>query len=373
MDSLPTPQESSPMNLTKWGYRHAQPSRAKIPLRTAPSPVYHPAVKAAALGILCLLCSFLTPPSAHATPQYSLLLIDSQEGEPYKTFREELHRELAALGFEAGKNLSITSHSIGNKEGRAHSIWGIIEKDKSYNAVVLNGTVACTAFKKIAEESSGREFIFASVTDPVGLGLIQSFNALPSGNFTGVAYPVPVRERLRIIKKVFPNAHTLGLIDSDMPQSTQYRRWLNNALTDAEFKGISLLIRTVPFVGGEGGTIRMAMLAQKHVEELDPHVDIFLSPNDQMGISEAFSRMVDAKASHPLIGLTREDVEKGWGATMSVAPDQHEHARYAAAMIARVFQGTSVKDILPIWPQGHEVFFNSERARKFGISTTPPN
>ena len=165
--------------------------------------------------------------------QFKLLIIDSQKGEPYKTVRESMLSELSKFGYKEGKNLIVKYHSIGNFEGRAINIWKKIESKKNYDVVFVNGTIAVKALKKVALDDSNK-FVFAAVTDPVGVGVIDDFQNPPKYNFTGVCYPVKVEERLRFIKKVLPHVNKIALIYADMPQSDSYKKWVERG--DARVK-----------------------------------------------------------------------------------------------------------------------------------------
>ncbi len=299
---------------------------------------------------------------------YHLLLIDAQAQEPYTTFRKELYAALAARGYKEGQNLQITYYTLGNFEGRAQNIWRIVEKHKKYDAICISGTITGIAFKKIAEESPGFEFIFGCITDPVGLGLIDNFSTPPKGSFTGVAYPVKPQARFRFLKKVLPQARKIGLVSADMPQSQSYTGWLKKLLTEKEFEDFHVSFRTIPFVKSDAGPIRMSMLAKKHIIELDSSVDVFLAPHDQMGISKEFPSMVYQTATKPLIGVGREDVMKKWGATMTITPALKDQAQEVAGMIDKVFRGESVKNILPLWLDAYEIAFDLEKIKHFGIN-----
>lgn len=319
------------------------------------------------IGILSLT---LTGIQTHAATQ-TLLIIDSQEGEPYQTVRESMLQELAALGYTEGDNLDITRYSIGNVEGQAKRIWQK-EQENRHDVVFVNGTLATVSLKDLALDDGTHTFVFGAVTDPVGVGVIDDFENPPSHNFTGVCYPVPVKERFKLIKQVMPEAKTVGLIYADMPQSHSYRNWIEILLQqDPEFQDMKVLFQTVEFVKTEQGYKRMVKLAEEHVAQLDSQVDVFLTPNDQMGIQQEFAEMVYATATKPLVGLSPNDVLQGWGATMTIYSSQVSAGKQIAAMIKKLFEGTPVKEIIPEWPQETGVAFDLKKIAQFGL-TVPP-
>lgn len=315
--------------------------------------------------LICFVVLNLEPASAKNLYHKKLLVIDSQVGEPYEPVRIALIKELAKEGYTEGKNLEVVYYSLGNFEGKAINIWGK-ESSSKYDVIFLNGTIAVQAFKKLSLNDNNK-FVFASITDPVGVGVIEGFYTPPKNNFTGICFSIDVRKRLRFIKKLMPNANKIGLIYADMPQSQSYRRWVDEALNEAEFKDLKVIYRSVDFIKSEGGHRRMSLLAQKYVEELNPIVDVFLAPNDQMGAQDAFAKMLFSVATKPLIGLGRKDVMEGWGATAAIYPDLPEVGKRAANMIVQLFEGKMIKQIPPEWPSHIGIAIDLKKAKRFNI------
>ncbi len=321
-----------------------------------------------AISILCLMLSGI---HTEADETFKLLIIDSQESEPYKTVREAMLQELSHLGYTEGKNLEITRYSIGNIEGQAKRIWKK-EHQNTYNGIFVNGTLATKSYKDLALDDEQYTFVFGAVTDPVGVGVIENFDDPPGHNFTGVCYPIPVKERFKLIKQIMPDAKKVGLIYADMPQSHSYRKWIESLLqNDPDFQDMEVLFRQVDFVKTEQGYKRMVKLAEKHVIELDSQVDVFLTPNDQMGIQKEFAELVYNTASKPLVGVSEKDVMEGWGATMTVYSSQVAAGQQTAVMLKKLFEGIPMKEIIPEWPAESGIAFDLKKIEQFGL-TVPP-
>ncbi len=322
--------------------------------------------------LLVAACSLAAAPRAPAGDVRRILIIDSQDGEPYLSARRALLMALESLGHIPGKTLELSRHSIGNDRARAQAVLAD-ELPKGYDVVVCNGTVAAMAAKAAAFDRPEHRFVFVCVTDPVGLGLIDGFDRPPGANFTGVCFPVPVASRLKFILDLMPKVRTIGMVCSDMPQSVSYRGWLEEALrTDPRLSGLKLLIRTVPLIPGEDGTRRMAEAAEAHIRELDPLVDVHMSPNDQLGMDRAFAEMVWRVATRPLIGIGRRDVVEGWGATMSIYPSDASAGRQCARMIQQLLDGVPMREIPPQWPKENGFAFDLRKTAKFGIAVPIP-
>lgn len=316
--------------------------------------------------IVALLIGGLSMP-CQAQAAKKLLIMDSQDGEPYSTAREAMLKELAAQGYTQGQNLEVVRLSIGNdKEKGKEMLTG--ELGKNYDAIYVNGTVMVGAAKDVALGKAEHKFVFVCVTDPVGMGVIDNFQDGPKANFTGVCYPVPVKARLKFVLDTMPQVKTIGLIYADMPQSQSYKKWIEDALaTTPEYKNLKVIFRSVPLITGEDGSKKMAEAAQAHVKELDGQVDVFISPNDQMGVKKPFAEMVYANATKPLIGLGVKDVMESWGATMVVYPSQESAGTQTAGMIKRLFAGEPVSAIKPEWPKKNGFAFDLNKTKQFNV------
>lgn len=309
------------------------------------------------------------PPLALGNGQSkNILIIDSQKGSPYHEVRQILLKELKTKGLTEENGFFYEYYSLSHYEGTAKNLWEHRITKKKYDVIFLNGTIATRSFKEIAWKKLPHIFIYATVTDPLGLGVISQYGHPPPGNFTGVTSHLPIHVRLDFIKQLLPNIKNIGLIYADMPQSQSYRENLEKLMSRKEWKGIQIHFRKVEFIPSDGGHIRMAKIAEQHVEALNPIVDVFISPSDQMGAQKPFAQMVLNTATKPLIGIGPSDVLNKWGATASIYLDLENIAKHAAIMIEQAAKDQSVKNIYPIYPQKYRIAINRPLAEKFGLS-----
>lgn len=129
---------------------------------------------------------------------------------------------------------------------------------------------------------------------------------------------------------------------------------------------MQLIKRKVPFVPSYGGHKRMALLEMKSVLELGELVDVFISPNDQMGVQRPFVDVVSKYATKPLIGIGKHEVTQRWGATMSIFPSMESAGYIAANMILRLYRGEDFNKILPRHPD-NGIAVGMSKMKKFGI------
>jgi len=317
-----------------------------------------------ALALAAAFPAFCAQPAG--VKNFHVFILDSQAGLPYDEICAAVLTSLAEAGYSEGKNLQVTIRYADNDVKRGERLLAELAKTPA-DVVLAVGTPAALAAKNVLY-GKRQPVVFASVTDPVGGGMIRAFGGSPGENFTGVSYPVPVKARLKFLRRLMPKAKTLGVIYADMPQSHSYNRWLENlAKSDPEFKGVKFLFRQVPLYAGEEGELKMAALVRRHVQELDGKVDAYLNPCDQLGARKPFSSAVYAAAKHPLIGLVRDDVMDRWGATAAIYPSHASIGRQAALMVTKLFAGKRVADVPAEWPQKFGIAVDLRKAKRFGI------
>ncbi len=325
-----------------------------------------------ALCALCALLALTCSPicmSQESGRVFKLLILDSQRGHPYDEVRSALVEALKGHGYVEGRNLRTTLQFTGNDTGRGERILRDELKQNRYDVIFAGGTVATISAKNVLLGDMSQRVVFAAPTDPVGIGVVKDFVSPPYANFTGVCYPVPPKARLKFIKRLLPRAKTFALIHADMPQSASYNEWLRNLVAnDPEFKQLKILFRSVPLITGEDGDKLMAEAAIRLIKELDPQVDAYIKPNDQMGTRRPFAEVVYRTATKPLIGITRNDVMDHWGSTAVIYPSHASIGEQAARMISELFLGKNVADIVPEWPKKYGFAVDLSKARQFNIT-----
>lgn len=323
-------------------------------------------------NVILLVTLMLCLALASGEEPRQILIINAQTGEPYDSARIALIQELDRIGYsEADGTLQIRTYSLGNNMEFMKRIQ-TLEGDtiSKYDAILLNGTIALLAAKELWYGRADLDFLFFNITDPLGSGVIDGFSKPPKANFSGISYPVPVRERLRFLRRILPAARRIGYLYADMPQSWSYNRWLEEALAEAEFRDLELVMRKIDFVAGENGSIRMAIVAAEQAALLNDEVDVFLAPNDQMGINFEFSRRISRLVNKPIVALGYQEIADHSGALMSIYPDTTEVGRRMAGMVQSLFNGASIQDVYPEQPP-YDYILDKNQVQRFGIVVPP--
>ena len=299
---------------------------------------------------------------------YTLGIIDSQNAEPYYSARISMLDFLKSKGYVEKKNLKIIYFTIGNSKKK-----GLLALDKVVakkpDVIFVNGTMATLSVKDSSYFNNPKhKFVFTCVTDPVGVGVIDDFGVENPYNITGVSYPVPVVTRLRFVMSIMPKLKKIGLVYADMPQSHSYKKWVEKALKEEnDLKHLKVFFQKVHFIEGEEGTKKMAERAKKYILEMDKKVDVFLSPNDQMGVQKPFAKVVFENSTKPLIGLGLKDIMEKWGPTAVIYPSYKSMGVQSAQMIIKLFKGVNVKSIPAQWPKEHGFAFDLKKAKTFNL------
>lgn len=294
------------------------------------------------LGLLLTTTSVLT-----FAESKKLLIIDSENAEPYQEARESMLSELEKRGYKVGQNLEVSYYSINNNEGTGIRV--LRAEAGNHDVVFTNGTIASLAARRFGYARPEHKFVFCSVTDPVGLELIQSFNQPANSNFTGVAYGIPVYDRLRFLRLVLPEARTLAMIHSDLPQSKSYVKWLIDELSMPEFQDLRIIFVEIPFLSGKHGSKRMIRQMENKVQELSPVVDVFLTPSDQFGTKPEYTETISKLSDKPLMALTEQELKLGSGSHFGAYPNQENAGRMAARMVLDLFNGSPMDKIEPVY------------------------
>jgi putative ABC transport system substrate-binding protein len=294
---------------------------------------------------------------------WRVAIIDSQDTEPYTTIRKHFIETLSKFDLKEGQNLEIKFHSIGNRKGTIKNIWKHILKDR-VDIIYVGGTIATIGAYQYVDDPN-IPIIFVAPTDPVGIGVIKDFESAPYKQFTGICFPVKVERRIDFVKELFPNAKNLALIYADMPQSHSYKKWLQTLNQKEDYRDLNFLYKKVQFIQSERGQERMAFLAQRQAKKIDKIVDVYLSPNDQLGTQKPFTNKLTKVTKKPIIGLVKKDIVNHWGALATMSPSLKDIGYKAAVMVKKLTNGVPIKDIRPQWPDV-EIHISKKKAKELG-------
>ncbi len=308
--------------------------------------------------VICLIALCVSGPALSA----NVLIVYSQIAEPYTSFMWHFHRALK------GHDQEITFNTI-NLNNREKIINHLLPNQlkTSPDIIITIGTVALRAIRDQKILKANIPVLFGVVTDPVGEKVIDGFNIKPSGRFSGISYAIDIRDRLRQMKQVFPKAKKIGIIYSTMPQSVSYKKWLDEVALEEEFNDLNFVFRRIGMLPYANGPRDMVHTAKRHARALKDQVDIFLSPNDQMGILPEFAQMILRETQKPVYGLGKKDALAPMAAVASSHPKLSLAGQKLAHQLLKLINGTPISDI-PAEQPDFELVVNPATARHFNIT-----
>lgn len=296
-----------------------------------------------------------------------ILVINSDDSEHYIVIDKARTRCLSERGFVEGKNLRIDRRALGNSVTKGELLLKELDPD-DYDVVCLNGSVPTLAAKQTLFCHPGFKFVFTHVDDPVTLGVVSAMDCHPIANFTGVISRVPVKVRMEFLRKIMPKATRIGVIHVNLSQSKDFLNSLEElTVTNSQFRGMEIIERQVPLISGPGGNQLMAAFVRKNVMEISDVVDVFLSPDDMLGAQSFYAKAIYGNGDKPLIGIGKNDVLAGWGATASICPSLEAVGEQSGQMAAEILNGVPVKNIQPEIPKEYEIAIDIDKAIKLGV------
>jgi putative ABC transport system substrate-binding protein len=263
---------------------------------------------------------------------------------------------LAQHGFKLGDNLAYEARGAAGKVAQSPNLMQEL-KAANVDVVVTVGYPSAAAAK-----ASGVATVIASGSgDPVVTGLVESL-AHPGGNVTGIADDAAAlsTKRLGLLKATSPQLRKVAMLwnKNDRGMSQRY---------DASAKAAQEIGVTVEPLG---------------VREPDDFNEAFAAmdsdkPDAILMVTDALTllnrkRVFDYALEHKLPAIYEQDFMAHDGGLMSYGADAKESFDRAAALAARIFQGTKPADLPFEIPTRYLFVINMKTAKAMNL-TVPNN
>jgi putative ABC transport system substrate-binding protein len=260
---------------------------------------------------------------------------------------------LAELGYEEGKNVNIEWSSVeGNVNLAPQMVSALLAK--SPNVIVSLTTPISQA---VAKRAKGKvPVVFCGVTDPIGAGLVPSWNNDPASGITGTSDRWPYAEQLDLIRQLVPKARRVGIPFNSGESNSRYA--LDQIQPLAQARGLEV----VTAVATDIGEVRKAVdsLVARGVD-----VIYVTSDNTVMAGFESVLKVAHERKIPVIVGESA-NVERGGLATYSV--DYTELGRATADLTDKVLKG-AIPGSLPIVAfKGAQLYINPDAAEKMGVT-----
>ncbi|MBU9691488.1 ABC transporter substrate-binding protein [Burkholderia multivorans] len=287
--------------------------------------------------------------AAHAQTVKVLSIVDHPALD---AIRDGVRAELKAEGYGDDK-LKWEYQSAQGNTGTAAQIARKFVGDQP-DVIVAIATPAAQA---VVAATKSVPVVYSGVTDPVAAQLVKGWG--PSGtNVTGVSDKLPLDRQVALIKRVVPNAKTVGMVYN--PGEA------NSVVVVKELKAI---------LAKQGMTLKEA--AAPRTVDIGPaaksligKVDVIYTNTDNNVVSayEALVKVAN-EAKIPLVAGDTDSVKRGGIAALGI--NYGDLGRQTGKVVARILKGEKPGAIASETSSNLELFVNTGAAAKQGVTLSP--
>lgn len=273
-----------------------------------------------------------------------------------KPLREALLGKLRELGWNEGNNLDFDLRlTAGSSASMVEAAGSLAQRGP--DVIVAQGSPALIAVQK---HSGAIPVVFMLVSDPVGLGLIQSLSR-PGGQLTGFTnFEFSVGSKwVELLKQIVPNISRIVLIaNPGNPSSAAFSKQIEAAARSINFDARTVYVRdAVEIEGALRSAAEPPQAALITLPDFLPvvHRDLIVKLTNELRIPSI----------HPFRTFPTS------GALMSYGLDFPELYRQAAAYVDRILRGSKPADLPVQAPNKFELVINLKTAKTLGIEVPP--
>jgi putative ABC transport system substrate-binding protein len=262
---------------------------------------------------------------------------------------------LKEMGFVEGQNVAIEYRYADNQLGQLPTL--VAELIRRPAAVLVCNNYAALAAKAA---TTTVPIVFASGSDPVKDGLVESFNR-PGGNVTGVSFLAGLlgAKRLDLLRQLVPKATKIGmLLYLNDPGIEGERREMQAAARAIGRRPIILDVSSARDI-----ETAFARLVERGADALQSGNGAFFNSHREQIVSLATRHRL------PAIHNFREAVVAG--GLMSYAPSITDSYRQAGIYVGRILKGEKPADLPVMQSTNFEFVLNLKTAKALGLDIPP--
>ncbi|KVV23175.1 ABC transporter substrate-binding protein [Burkholderia cepacia] len=287
--------------------------------------------------------------AAHAQTVKVLSIVDHPALD---AIRDGVRAELKAEGYGDDK-LKWEYQSAQGNTGTAAQIARKFVGDQP-DVIVAIATPAAQA---VVASTKSVPVVYSGVTDPVAAQLVKGWG--PSGtNVTGVSDKLPLDRQVALIKRVVPNAKTVGMV-----------------YNPGEANSVVVVKEVKDILAKQGMTLKEA--AAPRTVDIGPaaksligKVDVIYTNTDNNVVSayEALVKVAN-EAKIPLVAGDTDSVKRGGIAALGI--NYGDLGRQTGKVVARILKGEKPGAIASETSSNLELFANTGAAAKQGVTLAP--
>lgn len=267
--------------------------------------------------------------------------------------REGFLQGLAEEGIEEGKNLTVLYENAQADGGTASQIINNFLSKKADLICGIATPMAQAAYS--GAKKTDIPVIFTAVTDPVAAALAKE-DGTPVGEITGTSDKLPVEKQLEMIRKILPDAKTIGILYSTSE--------VNSEAAIKEYKAVAASYGFEIVEGAVSATADIPLATDSILEK----VDCLNNLTDNTVVS-SLPLILDkaGKKNIPVFGSEVEQVKIGCLASMGL--DYVDLGKQTGIMAAKVLKGEAKASDMNFEVIKEAAFYgNAKVAENLGIS-----
>ncbi len=287
-------------------------------------------------------------PDDSADGHYTIGISQYGEHGSLDNCREGFLQGLAEEGIVEGENLTVDYQNAGFDDSIATQIGQSFSANDVdlMAAIATPSATACFA----AAEDKDIPVIFTAITDPVGA-------KLDSGNITGTSDVLPVEGQLELIRKLQPNASTIGIVYTTSEANSVYSVGIYESLASK----YAFTIETVGVTSQAEVTQAVDTLISKGVNCISN-----LTDNTVVGVLPAILEKTN-DAGVPVYGSEIEQMKLGCVAGAGL--DYIKLGIQTGKMAAKVLRGEAACQDLPYEIiKNYDIYLNPTSLNAMGIA-----
>lgn len=267
---------------------------------------------------------------------------------------EDFTHALRELGYAEGRNLALDFRHGTYDFQQLRKLAQELMAGKP-DVIVAESTPAALAARAAAGTTP---IVIVNVSDPVGVGLVQSL-ARPGGNITGLTdHGVEVSTKsVQLLREMVPKAARLGVLMADNPIHAIQLREIEAAAT-------AVGLTVVPAKAARESDLESAFAS--FVAGRADALVVLAGVHD--GSTERNARLTGLAAKAKLPAIYELQFMPAVGGLMSYGPDIPDSRKVAAAYVARILRGAPTSDLPVQRPAKFRLVINARTARALGLA-----
>jgi putative ABC transport system substrate-binding protein len=257
---------------------------------------------------------------------------------------------LKEKGFEDGKNIKIEQQNAQGDQANAQTI----SKQFADSKKDLIFAIATPAVQAAYNATKDIPIVFTAVTDPVKAEVAKDWKSSGT-NVTGTSDKVPVDKQIELLKKLIPNAKTVGVIFNTSETNSVIQ--VDELKAAAEKQGLKVK---------EVGVTNVNEINQNLANALGD-MDVLYTPTDNT-VASGYSLVgkLCLEKNIPIIGAEEAVVTKGGLASIGI--DYYKLGKEAGAKAADVLNGKKPSEVEITTLSDMSFTINTDVAKKLNIT-----